>query len=41
MSSSEPKMPDGPIQNPGLWRGDNLQKSGDYVIDMSRQMVER
>lgn len=40
MPALEPKMPEGPVQNPGLWKGEELQKSGNYVIDMSRRMVD-
>lgn len=40
MPQSEARLPDGPVQNPGLWRGDELQKSGNYVIDMSGRMVD-
>ena len=40
MSEANISMPDGPVENPGLWKGDDLQKSGDYVIDMSRRMID-
>lgn len=40
MSQIPISMPYEPVENPGLWTGEDLQKSGDYVIDMSKRMVD-
>lgn len=39
-SSAGFPMPDGPITNPGLWRGSDFSSGADYVIQMSPTMID-
>lgn len=32
-------MPVEPVKNPGLWRGEGLQKADNYIMEMSAGMV--
>ena len=34
-----PSMPDAPVDNPGLWYGEDVQRSGNYIIEMSPTMI--
>lgn len=40
LSSAGYPMPDGRINNPGLWRGDSLTKEKNYIFQMSSTMIE-
>jgi len=40
MTRFKPEMPSGPVENPGLWVGDDLKNPDDYIIEISSTMVD-
>lgn len=39
MPSAAPNMPDGPVDNPGLWRGDELARHEDWIVHLEPDMI--
>lgn len=39
MNSAAPNIPDGKIDNPSLWRGDDLIRNEDWIVHLSPDMI--